>query len=216
MISINPVRKNKPILTVLSWFFGVFFLLGAIVTIQHPILALLYGLLGFILLPPGHLWMEKTFRFLLTTKAKSVLVVALFVAAVSFAAHYAPVDQPTASLSASRTGQEEKAGQELQRKDSLLAKENIDNSRIRAFDLVKSGKYQDALSELNKLIEKDANNSDLLYNRALCYSHTGKIREAVADCDGSTSSATGRGACSHHGGVCAWNAPVYEESRKYE
>jgi tetratricopeptide (TPR) repeat protein len=35
-------------------------------------------------------------------------------------------------------------------------------------------------------------------------------------CDGTTSDATGRGACSHHGGVCDWHAPVYEESRKYE
>lgn len=34
-------------------------------------------------------------------------------------------------------------------------------------------------------------------------------------CDGSTSTATGRGACSHHGGVCDWNEPVYEEYRKY-
>jgi len=34
-------------------------------------------------------------------------------------------------------------------------------------------------------------------------------------CDGSTSSAKGRGACSHHGGVCNWNEPVYETYRKY-
>jgi tetratricopeptide (TPR) repeat protein len=34
--------------------------------------------------------------------------------------------------------------------------------------------------------------------------------------DGSFSGATGRGACSHHGGVASWNYPVYEEYRKYE
>ena len=33
--------------------------------------------------------------------------------------------------------------------------------------------------------------------------------------DGTTSSATGRGACSWHGGVANWNDPVYEEYRKY-
>jgi len=33
--------------------------------------------------------------------------------------------------------------------------------------------------------------------------------------DGSTSSATGRGACSWHGGVAEWNHPIYETSRKY-
>lgn len=35
-------------------------------------------------------------------------------------------------------------------------------------------------------------------------------------CDGTTSNATGRGACSHHGGVCNWNSPVYQTYRKYE
>lgn len=34
-------------------------------------------------------------------------------------------------------------------------------------------------------------------------------------CDGSTSSAKGRGACSHHRGVCSWNDPVYQTYRKY-
>lgn len=33
--------------------------------------------------------------------------------------------------------------------------------------------------------------------------------------DGSTSSATGRGACSWHGGVAEWNHPIYETYRKY-
>ncbi|MFY0255346.1 tetratricopeptide repeat protein [Chitinophaga sp. 30R24] len=35
-------------------------------------------------------------------------------------------------------------------------------------------------------------------------------------CDGTTSSASGRGACSWHGGVCNWNDPIYETYRKYE
>jgi len=35
-------------------------------------------------------------------------------------------------------------------------------------------------------------------------------------CDGSTSYARGRGACSWHGGVCNWNDPIYETYRKYE
>lgn len=35
-------------------------------------------------------------------------------------------------------------------------------------------------------------------------------------CDGTTSNAKGRGACSHHGGVCNWNNPVYETYRKYQ
>lgn len=35
-------------------------------------------------------------------------------------------------------------------------------------------------------------------------------------CDGWISHSTGRGTCSHHGGVCNWNSPVYETHRKYE
>lgn len=35
-------------------------------------------------------------------------------------------------------------------------------------------------------------------------------------CDGSTSGAKGRGACSWHGGVCNWNEPEYETYRKYQ
>ncbi len=34
-------------------------------------------------------------------------------------------------------------------------------------------------------------------------------------CDGTTSSAKGRGACSHHDGVCNWNDPIYETYRDY-
>ena len=46
---------------------------------------------------------------------------------------------------------------------------------------------------------------ELLYYQTVC-------------CDGtySPSNAKGRGACSHHGGVCNWNKPIYEEHRKYE
>ena len=34
-------------------------------------------------------------------------------------------------------------------------------------------------------------------------------------CDGTYSKAKGKGACSHHGGVCNWNEPIYSETRKY-
>ncbi|GGB18700.1 hypothetical protein GCM10011511_48130 [Puia dinghuensis] len=131
----------------------------------------------------------------------------------------------------------------------LIAKDSLDIAITEAIDLVKSRKYLPALDKLNRLIGENSPNSNLLYNRAICYSKTGKIQEAVTDCksaiqlgnkdavilhdkinpiqkriayyttqccDGTTSTAKGRGACSHHGGVCSWNAPVYEESRKYE
>lgn len=130
-----------------------------------------------------------------------------------------------------------------------IEKEKIEAASIKAFDLVKVGKYQAALPEINSLLNATPSNSALIYNRALCYSKIGKIQEAVNDlkpliqsgnaeaerlnnrinpirkriigyetlcCDGTTSNARGSGACSHHGGVCNWNHPIYEESRKYE
>ncbi len=53
--------------------------------------------------------------------------------------------------------------------------------------------------KLNPLVRK------LLYYQTVC-------------CDGSysPSNAKGRGACSHHGGVCNWNKPIYETYRKYD
>ncbi|WP_456311834.1 tetratricopeptide repeat protein [Pseudomonas shirazensis] len=132
--------------------------------------------------------------------------------------------------------------------ERILIEENK-ISVIKTFDLVKAEKYKLALPELNVLILKEGNNPNLFYNRALCFSKTGSIKEAVSDClkamnlgdkkadklynkinpikrrisyyvtrccDGSTSSSSGRGTCSHHGGVCDWSEPVYEEYRKYE
>lgn len=109
-------------------------------------------------------------------------------------------------------------------------------------------KYDDAIEELNVLINSKYNLKDSYYQRALCFQKQRKTQETVNDlkeaiklgnveadelhekinpirkrvayyetrcCDGTTSNAKGRGACSHHGGVCNWNDPVYEEYRKY-
>jgi tetratricopeptide (TPR) repeat protein len=152
----------------------------------------------------------------------------------------------------------EEANQQLQFAatfaQSATEKEQIEKQKtsiaaVETIDLVKAGKYQTALPEIENLLLSDPTNKDLLYNKAICYSKTGEIEEAVnilkpliqsghaeADelhekinplrkrvaysvtrCwDGSISNATGRGACSHHGGVKNWNEPVYEEYRKYE
>lgn len=115
--------------------------------------------------------------------------------------------------------------------------------------LFKAGSYADALLKINSLLTEDSENGGLLYARAVCYSKTGKVEEAIGELkqlketgsskaaalydklnpirrrisgyctrcwDGSISYATGRGACSHHGGVKNWNDPIYEEYRKYE
>jgi hypothetical protein len=69
--------------------------------------------------------------------------------------------------------------------------------------------------------------NDLDSAKALNFKPAGRLfeqvnplrRHIVGHCtlcnDGSTSDATGRGACSWHGGVADWNHPIYETSRKY-
>lgn len=52
---------------------------------------------------------------------------------------------------------------------------------LKTFVLVTQGKYQEAIPELTSYLSSDPRNSDLLYKRAICYSKTGKIQEAVAD-----------------------------------
>lgn len=284
-------RKSNLLLTIIGWIFGLFFLIGAFGSISHPIITILFGLLGFILIPAGHHWIEKKMRFRLKTKIKSILIALIFFVSIPLVGHYNSIDKQEALELKHKTEQEAKQKQEVDKKEqerkdsfnyhiqliaklkqehkiddatkqigfasdfaltqaekSLISKEKIGISSIRTLDLVKAGKYQTALPELNDLIAQDSSNSDLIYNRAICYSKTGKIQEAVTDCksaiqfgnldaeklhdkinpikkriayyvtrccDGSTSSAKGRGACSRHGGVCDWNEPVYEEYRKY-
>lgn len=132
---------------------------------------------------------------------------------------------------------------------SLLQQELTGLRTRHAGALVQSGQYKAALPLISQLLDADPANKQLLVQRAMCYSKTGKIEEAVNElrpllqsgneaaeklhdkinpvrkrvigyetlcCDGSTSNARGRGACSHHGGVCDWNQPIYEEYRKYE
>jgi tetratricopeptide (TPR) repeat protein len=276
----------------LGWFVGLIFLLFALVSLIHPLLSILFGFIGFMLIPPGHNWIEKKFKFRLTTKIKSIFASGLFLFSMPLLAHYDTIDKQEAHQLKLKTDQEEKVKAEVQkeeqiRNDSLtfyinassdlankhktdealkkiekavsFAKLATDKKRVsveenniltvKTLDLVTSKKYKLALPALNELISKEGSNSNLLYNRAICYSKTGKIKEAVEDCktamelgdekstklhnkinpikkriayyvtrccDGSTSNATGRGACSHHGGVCDWADPVYEEYRKYE
>jgi len=78
----------------------------------------------------------------------------------------------------------------------------------------KLGKKQEAVNDLNKAIELKHPKAEKLHEQI------NPIRKKVAYyvtrcCDGSTSNSTGRGTCSHHGGVCNWNDPVYQEYRKY-
>lgn len=285
-------KKVNPKQNFFRWFGGLFFVLLALLFLKHPLITLLLGFIGFMILPPGHNWIEKKFRFCFTGKIKFSFAFVILLFSIPLFGHYNSVDKREANLLRLKLEKEEKErvkleSQEKIRNDSLTYyltissqsanKHKIDQAflllksaslfsklpedierisseknrilTIRANDLIGSGKYKLALSDLNSLILEVKNNSNLYYNRALCFSKTGKIKEAVDDCskamelgdkkaeklynkinpikkriayyvtrccDGSTSGSTGRGTCSHHGGVCNWSEPVYEEYRKYE
>lgn len=289
--NIYKATKENSLRDTIFWTLGVFFFIGALASLKHPLLFLFFALLGFILIPPGHKFLEEKFRFRLTPKIKAIAASALFVGSLPLSSYYNSIDEAAAyqqNLLDEKVAQEKAIAdqKEQQRKDSLafyisksdqlikshkadeankqlqyalafastpadkeqIEREQTNIASIKTFDLVKAGKYQVALTEINKLLQSDPNNSELIYNRAICYSKTGKIQEAVNDleplmsagnteaeklhnkinpikkrvsyyvtrcCDGTTSNSSGQGACSHHGGVCNWNEPVYEESRKY-
>ena len=84
----------------------------------------------------------------------------------------------------------------------------------RANYFIKEGNIKAAVADLTTSIDVGNVLASELYNKV------NPLRKKIAYyvtrcCDGTTSNATGRGACSWHGGVCNWNEPVYEHYRKY-
>lgn len=84
----------------------------------------------------------------------------------------------------------------------------------RALCYQKQRKTQETVDDLKVAIELGNTEAQELHDKI------NPIKKRVAYyetrcCDGTTSNAKGSGACSHHGGVCNWNDPVYEEYRKY-
>jgi tetratricopeptide (TPR) repeat protein len=96
----------------------------------------------------------------------------------------------------------------------LINKENPEILYARALCYIKLKKTQEAVNDLKIAIKLGSAESDKLHEKI----NPKKRRIAhyvVRCCDGSSSSHSGRGACSHHGGICNPSEPVYEEYRKY-
>lgn len=101
--------------------------------------------------------------------------------------------------------------------DSLIALDDSDDRFYlhRGICYQKSQKAQKAIPDFKKSADLGNQQAADLFEKM------NPIRKYVVGyitlcCDGTTSGARGRGACSHHGGVCNWNQPVYEERRQYE
>lgn len=86
---------------------------------------------------------------------------------------------------------------------------------LRARCFIKTGQPQSAIPDLKIIAESGNAEAERLYDKVnpIIREITGYITRC---CDGSISYSSGRGTCSHHGGVCDWNEPVYEEHRKYQ
>ena len=291
-------KKPPQALTVLSYTGGVFFFLLAFASLLHPLLTLLFGSLGFVLLPQGHRFVEKIFRFRLTPKIKTGFIACLLAAAIPATIHYNIIDARAAELARAQAQKEAAAkaiAEEQARKKAQLQADSFNYylnqseafasagkqdealkalgqarllaaspteteqvgrqhtaiNSLQTQELLKRGKYKEAIPRLDEVIAGEPANDEARCQRALCYSKTGRMPEAVGElklamehgsaeaeklhekinplrkrisyyltrcCDGtaSPSNAKGSGACSHHGGVCDWNEPVYEEYRQYQ
>lgn len=105
----------------------------------------------------------------------------------------------------------------LHKLDSLIP-QNPDNSDLlysRAICYRKKKRNQEAAADCKSAMQLGNKNAEALYNKV--NPPLKRVSYYITRCcDGTTSSSTGRGTCSHHGGVCQLSQPVYEEYRKYE
>ena len=288
----SPSFKNS-ITYILLFICAVIVFVAGLSFLKHPLLTLLFTLIGLVLLPGGRSWIEKQFRFRLTVTITASFITIVSICMAPLFLYYQGVDkievavlqaqlekQKAVDLAVAKehqrqddsvqlfltearllekTGKLEQAMGKVELAASFAQTDSAKStlSNVRSYlekkwiiALVKQGKYEAALPQLATLMEADSSgDKDLHYYRAVCYSKNGQIQEAVNDLkplltngnkaadrlydqinpitrrvighvtrcnDGSTSQATGRGACSHHGGVANWDDPIYEESRKYE
>ena len=97
-----------------------------------------------------------------------------------------------------------------------VGSEKYDDALIeKGLNLIRKGDKKQAVASFKEAASLNNFQGKKLYNRYNPIRRT-IIGYVTRCCDGTSSGASGRGACSHHGGVCNWNDPIYNESRKYE
>lgn len=87
---------------------------------------------------------------------------------------------------------------------------------VRASALLATGKQAEAVGEIQTVRNyRSVPFLSELYEKAnpIIKVKTGYCARC---CDGTTSTSTGKGACSHHKGVCQTGIPIYSERRKYQ
>ncbi|RZJ84224.1 MAG: tetratricopeptide repeat protein [Chryseobacterium sp.] len=158
---------------------------------------------------------EKTINN--TQTAKSQLKRASkFLLTNSETARYAQLEKTIISTAANQYFKAKKYKSALTEYATLISFDNADSEIYyqRAYCYYKLGNLKEAVADLTHSKSLGYESAITLYNKV------NPLKKRISYyvtrcCDGSTSSAKGRGACSWHGGVCNWNDPVYEEYRKY-
>jgi hypothetical protein len=153
--------KTSIIKQILQWILGIFFFLGAISAIQHPLLLLIFGFIGFIIIPPGRNFLERKLRVRLNRKVRATVVILLFIAAMPLSNHYTKIDEQKAIVQKpvdekqpiKKTTNSNDVKHEQQRKDSL------EFHLKRSDELLQKHKINDAEEQL-KLATSFANTAD--------------------------------------------------------
>src|SRR5689334_14244152 len=119
----KPAKKNQ-LVEIIMWLLGILFFIFALANPNRPMLFLLFAFLAFMLIPPGHRFLERKLRFRLTPKIKAVAASALFLGSVPATTHYEVIEQAEAlqaKQAEERLAKEQEiaAQKDQQRKDSL-------------------------------------------------------------------------------------------------
>ncbi len=86
--NIYKTAKDNPVKLVFMWTGGIILILSALTYIKHPLLLVLFGWTGVIIIPPGHDWIERKWRFRFTGRIKAIFCTSLFLIALPLMIRY--------------------------------------------------------------------------------------------------------------------------------
>ena len=154
----QPQKPNK-LLIGLGWVFGVFFIIAGFGTLAHPVLTLLFGVIGLTLLPPGHHWIEKTLKFQFKPIIKTVFIGIFWIGGVLLSNYYSKTDEVEAQQLKLKTEQEQKIKATAEKKDRLR-QDTLDYYIHACMELRKANQITDATKKLDTASLFSATSSD--------------------------------------------------------
>lgn len=89
----NTIKKKNVLVSIINWFFGIFFILWALASLGHTLMFIIFGLIGLVLLPPSQRLIEKSLKFNLTAKLKTMICSTLFVISLPLLNYFSNEDK---------------------------------------------------------------------------------------------------------------------------